>query len=148
MTLVAIAGGIFFALGAVAMYFPVLIFEHSDVMSGAELGRRYPRFAWMRFGYPILVLSLFAAAIWLGVDLFGDGERGFYLPGALFFTVPILNGSIGLLTGVCPFFDKFQYFYARDKHVYKASLRVIALGVLGLLAFWLLPMILPPVKVF
>lgn len=148
MTLVMLGAGVFFVLGAAAMYSPVYLFDHSDRMSGAELGRRYPQFAWMRVGYPLLTLGLFAIAIWFGTDLFADGERIFYMGGALFFSVPILNGAIGLLTGVCPFFGEFRYLYVRDNHVLKVSLKLIVFGVLGLAASWVLPIVLPHVKIF
>ena len=115
-------------LGGAIMYSPGLFLKNSKKLTTKELIGGHPGFAWMRWGYPILV------ALWVlcAFVLYGFAANplgcGIHLIGAVFASVAVFNGLFAVLTGVCPVYSRSNYFYVYEERMRAVGFQLIALG--------------------
>jgi hypothetical protein len=102
----------FLLLGVGTIYSPWLLLARSKKLSGKELGRAYPRFSWMRWGFLALNTGwVFLTLCFLVAIATQIGDRAIHLAGAWLASVGLFNGLIAVYTRVCPVPFPSHYVY-------------------------------------
>ena len=137
-----IIGLVYLIFAAMSVYAPYVMLQGRPRWTGRQLAAAYPELNWIRFGYPAAyigwILTLFGGYFWLGnssnwfAQLSPSGI--FFIMGAAFSTLSIINGVFTLISGACPLPRRRGMLFIYDDDLQPTGFLLIAIGLVISLA--------------
>jgi hypothetical protein len=102
MDTIALPDIIIILLGVAAMYTPRFQLAKSEKLTGRELGKTYPKYQWMRWGFIILYTTWIVLVFTLFFSILASSwVQSPCVLGGLFASIGLFIGSFAMITRVC-----------------------------------------------